>query len=63
VSAERTRLLAGVFGGLAILAAIVTAFAVGLAVLPEGEWSFVLIAGGAAVAFGFVAVRLWRRLD
>jgi hypothetical protein len=63
VSAERTRLLAGVFSGLAVLAAIVTAFAVGLTVLPDGEWSLVLIAGAVAVAFGAVAVMLWRRVE
>ena len=64
MSAERTRLLAGVFAVLAILAAIVTAFAVGRTMLPDGGgWSFVLIAGVVAVVFGAVAVRLFRRLE
>ena len=64
MSAERTRLLAGVFAVLAVLAAIVTAFAVGRTTLPDGGgWSFVLIAGAVAVAFGAVAVTLLRRLD
>lgn len=64
MSAERTRLLAGVFAVLAVLAAAVTAFAIGLTVLPDGGgWSFALIAGAVAVAFGAVAVSLWRRVD
>lgn len=64
MSAERTRLLAAVFTVLAVLAAAVAAFAVGMTVLPDGGgWSFPLIAGGAAVAFGALSVGLWRRLD
>jgi hypothetical protein len=64
VSAERTRRLAGVFAVLAVLAAVVTAFAVGRTTLPDGGgWSFVLVAGAVAVAFGALSVSLWRRVD
>ncbi len=64
MSAERTRLLAGVSAVLAVLAAIVTAFAVGMTTLPDGSgWSFVLIAGAVAVGFGALSVTLWRRVD
>jgi hypothetical protein len=64
VSAERTRRLAAVLTVLAVLAAIVTAFAVGMTVLPDGGgWSFAAIAGAVAVAFGAGAVALLRRLD
>ncbi len=50
---------------LTVLAAVVTAFALGLALLPEdpGGWSFVVVAGAVAVAFGALAVTLWRRLE
>jgi hypothetical protein len=64
VSAERTRRLAIVFAVLAVLAAVVTAFALGMTTLPDGGgWLFVAIAGAAAVAFGVGAVALLRRLD
>ena len=64
MSAERTRLLAGVFTVLAVLAAIVAAFGVGQTTLPDGGgWTFVLIAVAVAVASGALAVRLWRRID
>jgi peptidoglycan/LPS O-acetylase OafA/YrhL len=64
VSAERTRRLALVLSVLAVLAAIVAAFAIGRTTLPEGGgWLFVAIAGAAAVAFGVGAVALLRRLD
>jgi hypothetical protein len=64
VSAERTRLLALVLGVLAVLAAVVAAFAVGRTTLPDGGgWSFVAIAVAVALAFGAGAVVLLRRLD
>jgi peptidoglycan/LPS O-acetylase OafA/YrhL len=64
VSAERTRLLAGVFAVLAVLAAVVTAFGVGRTTLPDGGgWLFVLIAGTVAIAFGGASVALFRRLE
>ena len=64
MSAERTRRLALVLSVLAVLAAIVAAFAVGQTTLPDGGgWLFVAIAGAAAVAFGVGAVALLRRLD
>ena len=64
MSAERTRRLALVLSVLAVLAAIVTAFALGMTTLPDGGgWLFVIIAGAAAVAFGAGAVTLLRRLD
>ena len=63
MSAERTRRLALVLSVLAVLAAIVTAFALGMTTLPDGgDWSFVLVAGAVAVAFGAGAVTLLRRL-
>jgi hypothetical protein len=64
VSAERTRLLAVVLTVLAVLAAVLTAFAIGLTTEPDGGgWAFVAIAGVAALAFGAGAVALLRRLD
>jgi hypothetical protein len=64
VSAERTRLLAGVFAILAVLAAIVTAFGIGMTTLPDGGgWAFVLVAGAVAVACGALSVTLWRRVE
>ena len=64
MSAERTRRLALVLTVLAVLAAIVTAFAVGWTVLPDGGgWTFAVIAGAVTVAFGAGAVALLRRLD
>ena len=64
MSAERTRLLAGVFSVLAVIAAIVAAFAVGQTTLPDGGgWSIVVIAVAFAVTFGALAVTLWRRLE
>ena len=64
MSAERTRLLAGVFAVLAVLAAVVTAFAVGRTTLPDGGgWWFVLVAGAVAVVFGALSVALFRRLE
>jgi peptidoglycan/LPS O-acetylase OafA/YrhL len=64
VSAERTRRLAAVLTVLAVLAAVVTAFAVGMTTDPDGGgWGFVAIAGVAALAFGAGAVALLRRLD
>ena len=64
MSDERTRLLAGVFTVLAVLAAIVAAVGAGQTMLPDGGgWTFVLIAVAVAIAFGALAVRLWRRID
>ena len=65
MSAERTRRLALALSVLAVLAAIVTAFAIGRTTLPDGGggWLFALIAGAVAVAFGVGAVVLLRRLD
>jgi len=64
VSAERTRLLAGVSAVLAVLAAVVTAFGVGRTTLPDGGgWLFVIIAGAVAIAFGAASVALFRRLE
>ena len=64
MSAERTRLLAGVFMVLAVVAAIVAAFGVGRTTLPDGGgWMFVLIAVAVALVFGVGAVALFRRLD
>ena len=65
MSAERTRLLAGICTVLAVLAAVITAFALALALLPEdgGSWSFVVVAGAVTIAFGALAVTLLRRLD
>ena len=64
MSAERTRRLAVVLTVLAVLAAIVTAFAVGMTVLPDdGGWLFAAIAGAVTLLFGAGAVTLLRRLD
>ena len=64
MSAERTRRLAAVLTVLAVLAAVVTAFAVGMTAGPDGGgWGFVAIAGVAALALGAGAVALLRRLD
>ena len=64
MSAERTRRLAAVFSVLAVLAAVVAAFAVGMTTDPDGGgWGFVAIMGVVAVAFGAAAVALLRRLD
>jgi hypothetical protein len=64
VSAERTRRLAVVLVVLAVLAAVATAFAIGLTTDPDGGgWTFVAIAGVAALAFGAGAVAMLRRLD
>ena len=64
MSAEQTRRLAAVLTVLAVLAAIVTAFAIGTTVLPDGGgWAFAAIAGAVALAFGAGAVALLRRLD
>jgi hypothetical protein len=59
------RLIASVSAVLAVLAAIATAAAVGLAMFPDasGGWVWVLAFGAAAVAFGAVAITLWRRLE
>lgn len=64
MSAERTRRLAAVFSVLAVIAAIATAFGVGLTTDPDGGgWLLVAIAGAAMLAFGAAAVALLRRLD
>jgi hypothetical protein len=70
VSDDRLRRVAGVCAVLAVFSAVATAAVIGLAVVPadlesepSGNWGYALIPLAAAIAFGAVAVALWRRSD
>jgi hypothetical protein len=64
------RLIAGICAVLAVFAAAVTAAFIGLAVVPQdlesdpsGDWGYALIPFAAAIAFGALAIALWRNSD